>query len=160
MPKGRRPLVALNEAEEIGKKRGKVLLLPGKRGDYFDLLLYLCLYTVHVRVKRSLTNLDDPWWILATYRRDIVRLCRVPLTGVVARELWVRSPKGSWRFFRIISDRIIEIREDGSFIEGTEYLFSLLEAPARAPNTARPAAPKFVPEPTTTAPDPSVESIP
>jgi len=74
-------------AEEIGRTRGCVLPTPGKREDYFDLVLFTELLTVFIRVKRSITNISDPTEILTMYRREIIRIRKVSLTGVVAREL-------------------------------------------------------------------------
>ncbi|MGD0079575.1 MAG: hypothetical protein ABSB80_02865 [Methanoregula sp.] len=47
-------------------------------------------------------------------KQDILHLRRVPLTGVIARELWLLSPWGTWQYFRILNDRLIEIRADGT----------------------------------------------
>jgi hypothetical protein len=88
MTQGRKPLIALDEAEGIGRTRGQVLSTPGKREDYFDLVLFTELLTVFIRVKRSITHISDPKEILAMYRREIIRLRMVTLTAVVARELF------------------------------------------------------------------------
>ena len=141
---GRRPLIALEEAESIGRKRGRVVLLPGKRGDYFNLLLYQILVTIHVRGKQSITGLCDPWEILATYRSEIIHLSKIPLTAIVAREFWIHSPRGTWRFFRIPADKIVEIREDGSVIYGADFSFSVLEALVRSARPADSAGPVSV----------------
>jgi hypothetical protein len=45
---------------------------------------------------------------------DILRLRRIPLNGVNARELWLLTPWGTWQYFRILDDRVIEIRADGT----------------------------------------------
>ena len=60
MTRGRKPLIALDEAEEIGRKRGQVLPTPGRREDYFDLVLFEELLTVFIRVKRSITHISNP----------------------------------------------------------------------------------------------------
>ena len=127
MTRGRKPLIALVEAEEIGRTRGCVLPTPGRREDYFDLIIFMELLTTFIRVKRSITHISDPNEILAMYRREIIRLRKVSLTTVVARELWVRSPRGSWQFFRILADRIVEIRRDGTIIEGADHSLAVLE---------------------------------
>jgi len=125
--RGRKPLIALDEAEEIGRTRGQVLPTPGRREDYFDLVLFTELLTTFIRVKRSITHISDPQEILAMYQREIIRLRKVSLTGVVARELWVRSPRGIWQFFRILVDRIVECRRDGTIIEGVEHSLAVPE---------------------------------
>jgi len=125
--RGRKPLIALDEAEGIGRTRGQVLSTLGKREDYFDLVLFTELLTAFIRVKRSITHISDPKEILARYRREIIQLRKVTLTAVVARELWVRSPRGSWQFFRILADRIVECRRDGTTIEGAGHSLAVLE---------------------------------
>ena len=125
MTRGRKPLIALREAEEIGIQRGRVLPTPGRREDYFDLVLVEERLTVFVRVKRSVSHISDTREILAMYRREIIRLRRIPLAAVLSRELWVRSPRGSWQFFRVLADRITELQRDGRIVEGADQ--SLLE---------------------------------
>jgi hypothetical protein len=146
MTRGRKPLIALDEAEAIGRKRGRVLPSPGKREDYFDLVLSTEQVTVFVRVKRSITHSSDPGEILATYRREIIRLLKVPLTAVIARELWVRSPRGSWQFFRIAADRIVEIRNDGSIIEGTDHFLAVPERVVKVVQAAASPGPAAFPQ--------------
>ena len=136
MTRGRKPLIALVEAEEIGRTRGQVLPTPGKREDYFDLVLFTELLTTFIRVKRSITHLADPKEILAMYRREIIRLRKVPPTAVVARELWVRSPRGSWQFVRILADRIVEIRRDGTIIEGADHPIAVPEPAVKVVHAA------------------------
>jgi len=125
--RGRKPLIALGEAEVIGRTRGCVLPTPGRREDYFDLILFKELLTTFIRVKRSTTHISDPQEILVMYRREIIRLWKVSLTTVVARELWVRSPRGSWQFFRILADRVVECQRDGTIIEGLDHSLAVLE---------------------------------
>ena len=127
MTGGRKPLIALVEDEDIGRTVGGVLPTPERREDHFDLILFLELLTIFIRVKRSVTHISDPKEILAMYQREIIRLRKVSLTGVIARELWVRSPRGSWQFFRILADRIVEIRRDGTIIEGLDHSLAVLE---------------------------------
>lgn len=136
MTRGRKPLIALDEAGEIGGKRGPVLPTPGKREDYFDLVLYENWLTVFVRVKRSITHISDPREILATYRREIIRLRKVPLNAVVAREIWVRSPRGSWQFFRLLVDQIVEIRQNGTIIEEAIHSLAVLDPTVKVSKVA------------------------
>jgi hypothetical protein len=42
------------------------------------------------------------------------------LTKVTAREFWVRHPNGTWQFFLIRHDFIIEIRADGTWTPRAE----------------------------------------
>jgi hypothetical protein len=129
MTRGRKPLIALSEAEEIAAKRGVVLPTPGKRGDHFDLIIFEEQRVVFVRVKRTVTNISNPLDVLHRYQREITHLTRVPQTAVAVREFWVRSPRGSWQFFLILHDSIVEIQSDGKLIQRVD-LPLFLPAPA------------------------------
>lgn len=116
MTRGRRPLTALLEAEQIALRRGAVHMTPGARSNPFDLIIFEEHRNVFVRVKRSVSHFTDLVEILYQYRRDASLLNRVPLTMVTARELWVRTPRGKWQFFLIRHDSAIEIQRNGTVI--------------------------------------------
>ena len=116
MTRGRRPLKALIEAEQIALRRGVVQMTPGTRTNPFDLIIFEEHRNVFVRVKRSVTQFTHPFEILYQYRRDVGLLHCVPLTAITARELWVRTPRGMWQFFLIRHDSVIEVQRDGTVI--------------------------------------------
>lgn len=120
MTRGKPPKTALDEAKKIAGRRGGFLIIPGKRGDSFDLIIFEDFRTIFVKVKRSLTNFSWPHEVLHQYQREIAHVHRVPLTKVTAREFWVRHPNGTWQFFLIRHDSIIEIRADGTWTPRAE----------------------------------------
>jgi hypothetical protein len=113
MRKGRPPHVTLREAEKIARCRGDVI--PGGRSDAFDLIICEKFRVVFVRVRRTLTRFSWPLEVLAQYRYDIARVHRLPLTDITAREFWLRLPNGTWQFFLVRHDSIIEIEADGNY---------------------------------------------
>jgi len=116
MTRGRKPLKALVEAEQIALQRGAVYITHSSRTNPFDLIIFEEHRNVFVRVKRSVTHFANPLEVLNQYRRDIGLIHRVPLTAITARELWVRTPRGDWQFFLIRHDSIVEIQRDGTVI--------------------------------------------
>jgi hypothetical protein len=117
MTRGRRPLNAINEAVEIAGLRGSVEQVSGKRGIAFDfIILEQPDRVVFVKVKRSQSSFTYALEILIKYQREIASLHQVALTSVTVREFWVRSPNGTWQFFLIRHDSILEIRADGMYI--------------------------------------------
>jgi len=116
MTRGRRPLNAIDEAVEIAGRRGNVEQVTGKRGRAFDFIIFEPYRNVFVKVKRSQTSFTYALEILHRYQREIASLHRVALTSVTAREFWVRSPNGTWQFFLIRHDSVMEIRADGMYI--------------------------------------------
>ncbi len=116
MTRGRRPVNAMVEALEIANRRGSVEQVAGKRDCAFDFIIIEQYRNVFVKVKRSQTSFTYPLEILHRYERDIASLHQVALTNVTAREFWVRSPRGTWQFFLIRHDSVLEIRADGKYV--------------------------------------------
>jgi hypothetical protein len=116
MSRGRRPLNALDEAVEIAEQRGNVERVSGRRNNAFDFIVIEEFRTVFVKVKRSQTSFTYPLEILCRYQREVASLHRVALTRATAREFWCRAPDGSWQFFLIRHDSVVEVRADGMYI--------------------------------------------
>jgi len=116
MTRGRRPMNALKEAMEIAGGRGSVEPVSGKRNCSFDFIIIEPDRVVFVKVKRSQTSFTYPLEILHQYQREVASLHRVALTQVTAREFWVRAPDGTWQFFLVRHDSVLEIRSDGMYI--------------------------------------------
>ena len=87
--------------------------VTSKQGRAFDFIIFEPHQNVFVKVKRSQTPFTYALEILHRYQRDIASLHRVALTSVTAREFWVRSPNGTWQFFLIRHDSVMEISADG-----------------------------------------------
>ena len=116
MTRGRRPVNAMVEALEIANRRGSVEQVTGKRNRAFDFIIIEPYRNVFVKMKRSQTSLTYPLEILHRYEREIASLHKVALTNATAREFWVRSPKGTWQFFLVRHDSVMEIRADGVYV--------------------------------------------
>lgn len=115
MTRGRPPLQAIREARAIAEKLGDVVEVPRSRGSQADLMIFSNHVTFFIRVKRSRSHISDIQEIGFRYKKDLLYLCNFPLTNVVLREMWVRSPRGSWQYFRVLKDGIMEIRNSGHF---------------------------------------------
>jgi hypothetical protein len=116
MSRGRRPLNALDEAVEIAERRGNVERVSGRRNNAFDFIIIEEVRIVFVKVKRSQTSFTYPLEILYKYQREVASLHRVALTRATAREFWCRAPDGSWQFFLVRHDSVVEVRADGMYI--------------------------------------------
>ena len=114
MTRGPQPLLALREAHAIGSKRGTVMDPSSTRDPRADLTIFCPHAVFFVTIKRTRSHIRDIQDITAHYRREIAQLRRIPRTAVVCCELWVRSQRGSWLFYRVDPDAIIEIRSDGT----------------------------------------------
>lgn len=165
MNPGPEPREAIREAITNAIVRGtgldRDLLLEAR----FQFILFCTGLTVFVLVKRTRVRITSPEDCAAEYRRDILRLRRVPLTGVVARELWFLNPWGTWQYFRILDDRVIEIRADGTPMVTERAAFTKGSAPVAVSNPVPISVPDFatasVPDSTSApVPDPPPDSVP
>lgn len=109
MTRGRPPGQALKEAKVIALRQGKLCENTKGRGLLYDFAIHLALALIYIRVKRIKREARTIEDIIDACASDIARMRRVPPTAGLVRELWVRSPKGEWRFFIVLDDRISEI---------------------------------------------------
>ena len=119
MTKGRPPGQALGEAKKIACRQGRLCENTPGRGLLYDFAIHLALTLIYVRVKRIKREARTIEEILDACGPDIARLRRVPPTAGLFRELWVRSPKGTWRFFIVLDDRVVELPPDSLPGNGT-----------------------------------------
>jgi hypothetical protein len=110
MSRGRPPRQATREALGIAEKWGAPLDISAAKSPLGDLAIFCRNITIFVRVKRTRSHISDRQEVLRKFRKEILLFLKIPLSGVVLRELWVRSPRGSWQYFRILDDDILEIR--------------------------------------------------
>ena len=142
MTRGRRPINAIDEAVKIAARRGSVEQVTGKRACAFDLIIIGPDRNVFVKVRRSRAPFTYALEVMNSYQREIASLHQVPLTSGIAREFWVRSPKGTWQFFLIKQDSVLEIRADGLYILPESLQATTVDLPGTgAVGTDSPASP-------------------
>jgi hypothetical protein len=103
------PNQALREAKIIARRQGRLCENTEVRGIFYDFAIHLALAIIYVRVKRMKGVADTIDEIFEACSRDIAKIRKVPMTIGLLRELWVRLPNGTWRFFLVLNDRIVEI---------------------------------------------------
>jgi len=112
--KGRPPYRMLKKAIAIAKKRGGIIQVRGGRSDAFDIIICEESRNVFVRFRWSATQYLSARDVMTRYQRDVGRIIRMPLTGVMAWEFWLFEPGNIWQHFLFTHDGLMEIREDGS----------------------------------------------
>ena len=113
MSRGPRAHRTLGGAVGIAGERGLVHVVAPGRDTLFDLTIAMIIPMVFVRAKfteKICAAIDD---IAADFREEIRRLRLVARDSALACELWLRSRNGTWRFFRVTMDAIVEIRRNG-----------------------------------------------
>ena len=114
MTRGPLPKKAITKAREIALDRG-ILLDTGDLADsHYEFSLFCPGSTVYVHIRRIRRHVATPQDIEQEYGEDVGRIRRVPETPVASREIWVLSPWGTWQFFRVHNDCLVEIRRDGA----------------------------------------------
>jgi hypothetical protein len=159
MTRGRKPLVALREAGQIARKRGEVRHFAHELGMICNFVIYCLGFVAHVRIKRVTRVHCSHAWIEREAADALASLRAIASGPGISRELWVYLPRGSFRFFRVEENRLIELDCYGSVMPGPEKtgLPTGME-PALIPAGISPPVPS-VPK-TLPGPAPSVGEIP
>ena len=119
MTRGPQPLLALQEARALGSTRGIVWDTPQVKNECVDLTIFCAHAVIFVKIKRTRIHIGDIRDITVSCCREITHLRRIPPTPVVCCELWVRSQRGSWLYYRVCHDAVVEIRSDGTTMNGS-----------------------------------------
>jgi hypothetical protein len=113
MTRGRQPLKAQDEAIPIAGKRGLVMHYQHRRGDVCDFSIMSPGLVSFVCVMRLLRLSSTPEDILHDFSSVIGQLRFIASSPAISRELWLCTPRGAWRFFRILDSSIIELDRNG-----------------------------------------------
>jgi hypothetical protein len=113
MSRGPVPHQTLSDAIPIAMCRGTVQMIERGPEALFDFMIAQAKPVAVVSVKYAefiRAVLAD---IARDYDADIRRLRSVTQDAAPSCELWLRSRYGTWRFFRVTADALIEIGRDG-----------------------------------------------
>jgi hypothetical protein len=113
MSRGPQPHKAQDESLPIAEKRGVVQRYQHRRGNICDFSIMspgLVSFVCAMRLVRLSSTPED---ILHDFSSVIGQLRFIASSPAISRELWLRSPRGAWRFFRIHDDGILELNMDG-----------------------------------------------
>ena len=112
MTRGYRPVVAINEAQQEAKGRG-CLVTAVSTGSMlpFDFVIYDRGRIRLVRIRRLRYAEYEIADIAFTCREEIAALRAMPVSPDISRELHVRGPERYWHHYRVLQDRIEEVRE-------------------------------------------------
>ncbi|PKL58551.1 MAG: hypothetical protein CVV34_01710 [Methanomicrobiales archaeon HGW-Methanomicrobiales-5] len=119
MTRGRPSLQAIGQAAGIAAKRGVVIVIDPSKKSPFDLYFIRSQDIVAAKVKRARSRIREPKEIAVRFKSEIAEIRTQQLPSLVQREFWTLAPWGSWQFFLILNDRIIEISTDGAPIRSS-----------------------------------------
>ncbi len=118
MTRGRPPKKAATEALPCAGRRGGVVELPGTSGIPCDLMIFSPVSIVFVKVMRMRAMVQGPKDADRKYSPEVRALRVLPESTVAHKELWVLSSHAVWQYFRVLPDRVVEIRGDGTTVGG------------------------------------------
>ncbi|MDD1685874.1 hypothetical protein [Methanoregula sp.] len=118
MSHGPLPYQAIDEAIAIGQFRGRVQVNGTLHERLFDITIATSVPVALVSVKTAPRILAPVREIAADFHEDILRFRTMIRDTAVSCELWLRSRHGTWRFFRIVSDQLIELDRNGTPLAG------------------------------------------
>lgn len=113
MSRGPRPLKAMEESQSIAERRGHLQRYQHRKGNICDFTIMCPGIVCFVCAMRLVKLSSTPEDILHDYAEVTGDLRFIASFPAISRELWLRSPRGAWRFFRILDDGIVELDKDG-----------------------------------------------
>ena len=116
MARGRKPLIALSEAKHIAQKRGEVRYFRHEPDMICSFVIYIVGLVAHVRIRRVERIRIMPEWLERESAADLAALRFIVASPEISRELWIYTPKGTFRFFRVLADSVAELDRNGQLM--------------------------------------------
>jgi len=116
MARGRKPLIALSEAKHIAEKRGEVRYFRHEQDMICSFVIYIVGLVAHVRIRRVERIRITPAWLEREAAADLAALRFIVSSPEISRELWIYTPHGTFRFFRVLADSVAELDRGGQLM--------------------------------------------
>ena len=113
MSRGPRPHRALAEAIPIAKARGIIQLAMSGPERVFDIAIISKIPVTFTRVMFAPEILATIQQLAQDFKEEIVQLRIIARDKAITAELWLRSKHGTWRFFLVTPDSLVEIDREG-----------------------------------------------
>ncbi len=114
MTRGRRSDRALAAAVPVARMRGEVMFFEQRPGACFDILTSGLAGTSAIRIERTRRIHGSPAGIAREHAEMIARISAAALAPGISRELWLWSPWGTMRYFRVEGEAITELDRLGA----------------------------------------------
>lgn len=116
MTRGRKPVQAIQLATRIAEKRGEVQHFRHGPGMICTFVIYIPGLVAHVRIKRMRHFRCTVQWLEREAADELAGLRMIASSPAISRELWICSPRGNFRFFRVMEDSAVELDRDGRLL--------------------------------------------
>jgi hypothetical protein len=117
MTRGPRPWKALTEAVPIAKARGIMQMAMGGPERIYDIAIVSKIPVTFAGIMFAPKILASIPELAEYYKKDLARLRLIVRDAAVTAELWIRSRHGTWRFFKVTPNSLVEIDREGKRIE-------------------------------------------
>lgn len=114
MTRGPRPHRALAEAIPIAKARGIVQLALSGPERVFDIAIISKVPVTFARVMFAPKILATVQQLAGDFKEEIAQQRIIARDAAITAELWLRSKHGTWRFFLVMPDSLVEIDREGN----------------------------------------------
>ena len=113
MSRGPRPHKAIAEAIPIARARGVVQLSTSGPERVYDISIISKIPITFARVMFAPEILATIQQLEEDFSKEIAQLRIIARDAAVTAELWLRSKHGTWRFFLVTANSLVEIDRDG-----------------------------------------------
>lgn len=113
MSRGPRPHRALTEAIPIAKARGLIQMAQSGPERIFDIAIVSKIPVTFSRVMFAPEILLSIQQLGTDFKEEISQLRIIARDAAITAELWLRSKHGTWRFFLVMPDSLVEIDREG-----------------------------------------------
>ena len=113
MSRGPRPHKALSEAIPIAKERGIIQMAVSGPERVFDIAIVSKVPVTFARVMFAPEILATTRQLADDFKEEIAQLRIIARDAAITAELWLRSKHGTWRFFLVMPDSLVEIDREG-----------------------------------------------
>ena len=113
MSRGPRPHRALAEAIPIAKARGIIQLALSGPERIFDIAIISKVPVTFTRIMFAPDILATTRQLTDDFKEEIAQLRIIARDAAITAELWLRSKHGTWRFFLVTPNSLVEIDRGG-----------------------------------------------
>jgi hypothetical protein len=145
MARGRKPLIALSEAKHIAEKRGEVRYFRHEPDMICSFIIYIVGLVALVRVRRVERIRITPEWLEREAAADLASLRFIVSSPEISRELWIYTPKGTFRFFRVLAGSLAELDRNGQLMPDQPPVPKRRKTPAATAPAGKPGDPESTP---------------
>ena len=151
MTRGPRPHRALAEAIPIAKERGIAQLVMSGPERIFDIAIVSKVPVTFARVMFAPKILAGIPELTDYFKKEITGLRLIARDAAITAELWIRSRHGTWRFFLVMPNSLVEIdREGNRLVSGLTVSYmtgALVREEESSPSKKNPSVSPATPEP-------------